>query len=103
LRAVDRYLRLESELVFPVFARCRIERGEVADTHAQLRAALQRALAQDCAQPALGALRSALHAHRSEQEQRVWPRAARVLGEEAEALAVELEERRQRLRGAYGV
>lgn len=103
LRALDRYLRLETESLFPVLERCRVDHEAAAGTHAQLRAALESARRQDCPQSALDALRSALRAHRGEQEQRVWPRAALALGGESEALALELEERRQRLRGAYGV
>jgi hypothetical protein len=44
-----------------------------------------------------------LEAHRGEQERNTWPRAAELLGEELPALALEMEERRQRLRGAYDV
>jgi hypothetical protein len=103
LRALDRYLRLETESLFPVLDRCRIEHREGAATHARLRAATQRALQQDCSRPAMQALRSALAEHHTQQEEQTWPTAARALGEEAEPLALELEERRQRLRGAYGV
>jgi hypothetical protein len=69
-----------------------------------VRESLRQAQGQDATQPdRLAALRSALQAHRQEQERDLFPRAERELGEESEALALELDEVRGRMKGTYGV
>jgi hypothetical protein len=108
LRGLDRYLRLEHEVFHPVLARKGIEHGEAVASHDQLRAALAEiggstARTQSEPQGALDSVRSAFCAHCQVQEQSTFPRAARELGEELPGLAVELQEVRSRMKGAYGV
>jgi hypothetical protein len=67
-----------------------------------LRSALERARA-DVSDASLAAVETVFEAHRGEQERNIWPRAVELLGAELPALAVEMEDRRQRLRGAYDV
>ena len=107
LRAVDRYLRLEHEVFHPVLDRGGIDHAEALMSHRRLRAALDDiAPCGDAArgQPqAIEPVHEALRAHWRVQEQRTFPRAARELGGELPGLAVELQEVRSRLKGAYGV
>jgi hypothetical protein len=102
LRSVDRYLRLEEETLLPLLRRSDFAHEDAVQSHCRLRAALQRAR-EDSSEASLAALKDVLEAHRGEQERNTWPRAAELLGEELPALALEMEERRQRLRGAYDV
>ena len=102
LRSVDRYLRLEGETLLPLLRRNDFAHDDAVQSHDRLGAALQRAR-ENSSEASLAALKSALEAHRGEQESNTWPRAAELLGEELPALAVEMEDRRQRLRGAYDV
>lgn len=101
IRALDRYLRLEREVLYPVLSRIGVE-------HASARAStehLSSVLAAVSAQPAAGRLadlRSAFEQHWRAQERDTFPRAAAALGTEP-GLAAELEEVRNRMKGAFGV
>ena len=101
-RSIDRYLRLEAETLLPLLRRSDFAHEEAVQSHGRLGAALQRAR-QNSSKASLAALKNVFEAHRGKQERNTWPRAAELLGEELPALAVEMEERRQRLRGAYDV
>ena len=102
LRSIDRYLRLEEETLLSLLRRSDFAHEDAVQSHGRLGAALQRAR-EDSSEASLTALRNAFEAHRGEQERNIWPRAAELLGDELPALALEMEERRQRLRGAYDV
>lgn len=101
-RDVDRYLRLEDEVFNPVLDRRGIEHADASASHAQLRQRLGR-WQPNSGEGAIQALHAALRAHRQEQEERNLPRAARALGDELPGLALELDEVRGRMKGAYGV
>jgi len=107
LRALDRYLRLEQESFHPVLKRSGIEHAEAVESHLQLRTALdeasrRRATARE-RQQALAMLHEGFCAHWRVQEQSTFPAAARGLGDELPGLALELQEVRSRMKGAYGV
>jgi hypothetical protein len=101
-RDVDRYLRLEDEVFNPVLDRRGIEHADASASHARLRQSLGR-WQPNAGDGAIQALHAAVRAHRQEQEERSLPRAARALGDELPGLALELEEVRSRMKGAYGV
>ena len=105
LRATDRYLRLEREVFHPVLSKRRIPYDQALASHQRVQDCLEQVRSQaDTPQPAtLAALRSALRSHRSSQARDLFPRADRELGEESHALALELDEVRSRMKGAYGV
>ena len=102
LRAVDRYLRLEEEVLFPVLDRRGCEHAEATATHARVRAAL-RACEARADDGQIDMLRSTVQAHRREQEGSTLPRLVPQLHDELPALALELDEVRQRMKGAWGV
>jgi hypothetical protein len=102
LRAVDRYLRLEEEVFFPVLDRRGCEHAEASASHACVRAALG-ACGEGTDDACIEGTRASVQAHRYEQAQRTLPRLAHALGDELPALALELEEVRQRMKGAWGV
>jgi hypothetical protein len=105
LRAIDRYLRLESEVLHPVLARKRIDHDAAAASNARLRSAARELVSSDSgSSPApLAGLRSSLRSHRQAQEKELFPRVAHALGDELPGLAVELQEVRDRMKGAFGV
>lgn len=98
LRALDRYLRLEAEVLLPVLERTGFDAGPVRRSHAEVRAMIGQAEFRGLAQ-----LRAAFEAHAQSQRERAFPAACRLPGAEQEALAYELDEVRNRMRGAYGV
>jgi hypothetical protein len=102
LRSVDRYLRLEEETLLALLRRSDFAHDDAMQSHGRLRSALERARA-DVSEASLAAVETVFEAHRGEQERNIWPRAVELLGAELPALAVEMEDRRQRLRGAYDV
>ena len=101
-RDIDRYLRLEEEVFNPVLDRAGIDHAGASATHACLRESLDRWVSKGGRGPFDG-LQAAVRAHRIEQEQRGLPLAARELGAELRGLALELDEVRGRMKGAYGV
>jgi hypothetical protein len=105
LRAIDRYLRLESEVLHPVLARKHIDHDAAADSNARLRSAARELVSSDSgSSPApLAGLRSSLRSHGQAQEKELFPRVAHALGDELPGLAVELQEVRDRMKGAFGV
>ena len=98
-RAIDRYLRLESEVFYPVLQRIGVDHGRARASTESLRRELQAASQQPAAR---AGLRSAFQRHRQAQEQDTFPRAATALGAEP-GLSAELEEVRSRMKGAFGV
>jgi hypothetical protein len=104
LRAIDRYLRLESEVLHPVLARKRIDHAAAAASNARLRSAARELSSGAGSSPApLAGLRSSLRSHRETQEEELFPHAAPALGDELPGLAVEMQEVRDRMKGAFGV
>lgn len=104
VRALDRYLRLEREVFFPVLERRGIDHADAAASHQRLREHLgELAAADEPPDTVLDRTHRALHAHRGQQESTTFPRAAQALGDEMPGLAMELEEVRSRMKGAYGV
>jgi hypothetical protein len=102
IRDVDRYLRLEEEVLFPVLDRRGCEHAAASASHARIRAALN-ACAAAADDACIEAARAGVQNHRREQEGRTLPRLAHELDDELPALALELEEVRQRMKGAWGV
>ena len=104
VRSLDRYLRLEQEVFYPVLDRQGIEHADASASHEQLRERLEElAAADERADTALDHARRALHAHCEQQERTTFPRAVQALGDELPGLSMELEEVRSRMKGAYGV
>jgi hypothetical protein len=107
LRAVDRYLRLEAEVFHPVLERSGIDHAQALASHRTLRSALDEISRRDARERglphALDVVHEALRTHWRVQEQSTFPRAARQLGDELPGLAIELQEVRSRMKGAYGV
>jgi hypothetical protein len=103
MRAIDRYLRLESEVLFPVLARKRVDHAAAAASNERLRSAVHQlsSRAGDSPEPLTG-LRVSLREHGQAQEQDLFPRAAHALDDEP-GLAVEMQEVRSRMKGAFGV
>ncbi len=101
-RDIDRYLRLEDEVFNPVLDRRGIDHAAASASHARLRESLDRWRGQ-AEGDGFETVRTALRAHRMEQERSGLPRAARELGDELPGLALELSEVRSRMKGAYGV
>ncbi len=103
LRALDRYIRLEAEVLLPVLARTGFDPSDAHRRHSDLNDLIARAGAQGDAADTLPALRAAFDAHARTQRERVFPVADKLADAEQEALAYELDEVRNRMRGAYGV
>ena len=101
LRAIDRYLRLGREVLHPVLRRLGVANDSAEVSNERLSREL-RALSQQSKPDALARLRSQFQRHRQVQEQETFPSAAKVLQEEP-GLAAELEEVRNRMKGAFGV
>lgn len=106
LRAVDRHLRLEDEVLYPVLDIAGIDTRTARASHEALRAAWQAAAHQAEAGDRgimLDVLRDAVIAHRQAEERSLFPEAGRLSDEDMAALGLELDEVRQRMSGAYGV
>jgi hypothetical protein len=102
VRSIDRYLRLEREVLYPVLARMGVEHAGAAASNKQLELGTRRLLQAPDASAEMKRLRSELQDHRREQLENTFPRAARALDAEP-GLAAELEEVRSRMKGAFGV
>jgi len=102
-RSLDRYLRLEREVFYPVLERRGIDYADANASHERLRARVSELAAADEPAIVLDGAREALHAHRDQQERTTFPSAEQTLGDELPGLAMELEEVRNRMKGAYGV
>jgi hypothetical protein len=101
MRAIDRYLRLEREVLYPILRR----RGVACDGAEASNESLSRGLRtlpQQSKPDALARLRSQFQRHRETQEQETFPSAAKALHDEP-GIAAELEEVRNRMKGAFGV
>lgn len=107
LVALDRYLRLEADVFFPVLERA--DQGASADcshNHTELRSFMRSLEGQgDLHEDLQGVakLKCTFSEYRHCQERSTFPRAARTLGNELEALGYELNQARQRRKGTYGV
>jgi hypothetical protein len=107
LVALDRHLRLEADVFLPVLERVGdVDCAQYRAKHVQLRAAMASMVGddrQDVSGQNIADLRSLFKKYRGWQEGATFPRAVRVLGSELLPLGYELDEVRQRLKGAYGV
>jgi hypothetical protein len=103
LRSIDRYLRLECEVFYPVLERNGIDHAAAAASNARLGARVDAVAEAEHNDASLNELRALMHEHRQLQERETFPRAARCLGGESGGLAVELQEVRNRMKGAFGV
>lgn len=107
LTALDRYLRLEAEVFFPVFERAGQALAADCSRHQTgLKVAMAAFEARDGRQAnpqRIDALRCAFGAYRDCQERSTFPRAARTLGSALEEIGYELNQARQRMKGTYGV
>jgi len=107
LVALDRYLRLESEVFLPVLERAgQALSADCCGHHAGLKVAMAALDVQDgrASLPEhIDALRCAFGAYRDCQARSTFPQAARMLGSALEELGYELNQARQRMKGTYGV
>ncbi|MCC6534761.1 MAG: hypothetical protein IT531_19625 [Burkholderiales bacterium] len=104
--AIDRYVRLEQDVFYPVLRRAGFEDKAASQRHEELRelARRVRGASLDASGAALvRELQRAFDAHRARQESHTFAQAAGVLRDELAALALELDEVRGRMSGAYGV
>ena len=104
LRSVDRYVRLESQVLLPAIEKLGIDVAAAREAHARIRAALD-SLRNKAAQlpSSLDPLGRALDEHRCMEAEALFPALSRRLGADADGLAYELDEARGRMRGTYGV
>ena len=103
LRSLDRYIRLETEVLLPLLARTGLDAAPVHRSHAELHALAAQAAEAKAPEDCLPQLRPTFEAHARAQRERIFPAADKLPLAEQEALAYELDEVRNRMRGAYGV
>jgi len=103
LRSLDRYIRLETEVLLPVLARTGLDAAAVHRSHDELRALAAQAAEVKAPEDWLPQLRLTFEGHARAQRERIFPAADKLPQAEQEALAYELDEVRNRMRGAYGV
>jgi hypothetical protein len=100
--ALQRYLKLEEEILFPVMRRAAVSSGPAAESHGRLRVSAA-GLVTRANDETIADVLAALGAHRAEMENRTLPRASQEMPEELPGLAHELQEAKRRMQGAYGV
>jgi hypothetical protein len=108
--AIERYLALEEEVLLPALQRSEelaAVRKSSIDWHVELRRAVAAARATDVhypdAESTLRGLRETFARYHHDERDRHFPQIRQCMADWLPALALELEEARERLRGAYGV
>lgn len=104
--SVERYLRLEHDVVYPVLERSDIAVASARTSQGEVHAAVSNASTGGAAAPPSARAQvivEALQRHFAGEEATIFAAAASSLAAEMIPLGLELDEVRQRMRGAYGV
>ena len=102
LATIQRHLDLEERTLYPAMRHIDALRAiyrSGADQHGRMRELMARGFGES----QLASLQAAFAQHRDEEESQTFGEISRTMGDQLPALAVEMEEVRAALKGAYGV